>query len=1134
MGTRSVLFFTVCWAWIAVFFSPVVHGENCVYFLEDFSGGNGRSWSFFSGSWVLQNGGLSVLQVPSGGMAGVETAFYADDLYQIDVDLDVLDATGDAGFGIYTLTSGDTFLDVGGETTDGIGAMVYPGQGKAALTARDVLSGEWFDSNFVSVSEPITSIGFTLSDDQAVLRLNRQNTAAVFSGSFTFAPWVVNTLWLMARGTSAQAKFDNVCADVPGSGPPPTSDVYDGIWKNADQSMNFYIQTYETGSALVIATADLQNFQVFLDPDFSDGVDTDDLAGGGHHLTLSFSSSDQASAVLTLSGSGARNLSISKSFGTPSVSTHDGIWKSPDCQAGTMNYYLQSYAAGSGIAIVTSDLSTFYVFLDPDLSDGMDVSDLAGKGAHLTLSLSTGQTTAMARCFAAPYDADGGSPAASCSLTGTGGNPGVVLGPGGSSIDLADEMTPGKTVTLSSADASEVVESGETSVSGAVRISVSGGEEPLSGNGFFKVSLPVTGDVADPAHLTMKTKLTTGLVLPVYGEYDATSKTYSADVAQLYNGWVFGVVTQPDQEVYTDTGGMTPAAWQTEFDWKTFAWNVVDPSNTLTEVNAREIQAAAGSASTTLSNALFRAPKLWVSTATNPHARLIHNVAGKIKFWQPGTEENANYTTVSKTEQEMLALGRLYLDYNAIKTSLAPKGITLAHVVIHELFHSVQAGYDIRVAWDNTTHSLKPYYEGTAAPLGQSYQDNNGSITGPSAVVRNIVGGGDEYAILNRAVDDYTARGENKDFYSKQDFFVYVTRMYNQNDWSYTGSLFQDMYSATYNKFGLSMAQYRNLYRTALSNWIAFWTSKSLSEVYFNYALDRAYKHPSEAIFRASENFTANKLADTLFTADTGIKTVDADNKFALFESIEPLSAYAVKIPVPTGYQTDEDSTLELKIGIENGELKDEGLRIVLFRENKDRVMVAEEGELRITDITEPIPVTVNKDVTNLTLLIANCYVDDKTVKVAVALAERPLIIECDLELKNTSGGEECVGESANLEWNCTEDECKKYEGLVWSGTQFSYRLEIQGELLLRIEGEVSADESSLVSFEYETYLFPTRLWAYGVPLVSRTEDGLVYEVTGAEVPEYVSAESYGWFDACKEDTIIVDENTFFRITVPR
>ena len=165
-----------------------------------------------------------------------------------------------------------------------------------------------------------------------------------------------------------------------------------------------------------------------------------------------------------------------------------------------------------------------------------------------------------------------------------------------------------------------------------------------------------------------------------------------------------------------------------------------------------------------------------------------------------------------------------------------------------------QAGYDIRFARGQGTHALKPYYEGTAAPLGQSYQENNGSITGPTAVVRNIVGGSPEYAMLNRAVDDYTIRGENKDFYSKQDFFTYVTRRYNNHDWSFLASLFEEMSIETQNKFGLSMAQYKGLYRKALNRWVSLWTGKSLPEVYFTYALDRSYKHGPDAILRSGDS----------------------------------------------------------------------------------------------------------------------------------------------------------------------------------------------------------------------------------------------------------------------------------------
>ena len=775
--------------------------------------------------------------------------------------------------------------------------------------------------------------------------------------------------------------------------------VYDGIWKDAGQSMNFYVQTYATGSALVIATADLQTFYTFLDTNFSDGVDASDMGGGSHHLSLSFASSNQASAVLTPQSSSPQIYAISKFFGPATVTTHDGIWKSPSCQTGTMNYYIQSYDTGSGIVIATADLSKLYVFLDSDMSDGVDVADLAGSGAHLTLTLGAGQTDAMVRCFTAPHDAATGTPTASCSLSGTGPSPspGVIHGPGGSSIELPDETTPGASVTISTADVSEVVETGETSVSQAVKVSVSGTQEPFSGDGFIKVNLPVDGDVTDPAKLTMKSRLTTGLVLPVYGTYDAVSKTYSADVAALHNDWVFGVVIQPHQALHLDTGSVGPAAWQTEYDWKTFSWHVVDhttePAKALTDVQVREIQAAAWAAAQTLSNALFRAPKLWISTQYNPHARVIHNEAGKTKFRQPGDEEDVDFSLVSKTEAEMLALGQLYLDYNKIKTIYVPKGVYLKNITIHEMFHAVQGGYDIRMGWDHNTHSLKPYYEGTAGPLGHSYQVNNGSIDGPSAVVREMKDFCEE-ARLNRAVDDYTKRGECGDFYSKQDFFTYVTRKYNQNDWSFLASLFQEMAMETQNKFGLSMAQYKNLYRKALDRWMSFWTGKSLPEVYFTYALDRAYKNGPDAILRSSDSeFKPNRLAESLFSVSGG-DWVHKDKKESQLDPIVPLSTKYVGVLVPDDLLTESDSTLSLSFTIEGAQLSSDQMRIVIFRENEDEVMVTPDGQIEVTDITTPVAVAVNKDVPVLKILFMNGSVENKTAKAKVRISDAQSMID--------------------------------------------------------------------------------------------------------------------------------------------
>ncbi len=193
----------------------------------------------------------------------------------------------------------------------------------------------------------------------------------------------------------------------------PSVAVYDGIWKDVGPNMNFYIQTYVTGSALVLASPDLESYCVFLDSDFSDGVDVGDLAGQGHHLTVAFSDESHAVAVLTRAGTEPQTYEIFKNFGMPEDLSEQGIWKD-ECPGGPMNHYVQTYDTGSAVVIVTQDLVHFYVFLDEDVTDGIDVTELSGKPYRLDIAfggLGDPMAAPIYRCFAAPETGSGGGTA---------------------------------------------------------------------------------------------------------------------------------------------------------------------------------------------------------------------------------------------------------------------------------------------------------------------------------------------------------------------------------------------------------------------------------------------------------------------------------------------------------------------------------------------------------------------------------------------------------------------------------------------------------------------------------------------------------------------------------------------------
>ncbi|MBI4775263.1 MAG: formylglycine-generating enzyme family protein [Deltaproteobacteria bacterium] len=86
-----------------------------------------------------------------------------------------------------------------------------------------------------------------------------------------------------------------------------------GIWKPSDGSNNFYIQTYSTGSCVVIVTPDGEQFQVFLDGECVDEVGALEYFGRPASLNLTFTS-DQAATADLLIESKATQYVLDRSF----------------------------------------------------------------------------------------------------------------------------------------------------------------------------------------------------------------------------------------------------------------------------------------------------------------------------------------------------------------------------------------------------------------------------------------------------------------------------------------------------------------------------------------------------------------------------------------------------------------------------------------------------------------------------------------------------------------------------------------------------------------------------------------------------------------------------------------------------
>ena len=180
---------------------------------------------------------------------------------------------------------------------------------------------------------------------------------------------------------------------------------YDGIWKDTDETMNFYVQTYTPGSGIIITTPDLITFASFLDDSFKDGIDGFDLGGDGTFLNLTFNSHREGIATLTKPRSDPQTYHIEKRFNIPSDSSRQGLWRE-SCQGSGLNFYFQDYSTGSAIVIATPDARTYYVFQDADVTDGVYADQFGSGNRHLTMVFGESAPSSLSpvsRCFGAPY-----------------------------------------------------------------------------------------------------------------------------------------------------------------------------------------------------------------------------------------------------------------------------------------------------------------------------------------------------------------------------------------------------------------------------------------------------------------------------------------------------------------------------------------------------------------------------------------------------------------------------------------------------------------------------------------------------------------------------------------------------------
>ena len=88
-----------------------------------------------------------------------------------------------------------------------------------------------------------------------------------------------------------------------------------GIYKSSDLSTNVFVQTFDSGSMLILFTSDLVNvFHVFLDPDWSDGILGYSRLGKPTVTCFDWTFTDESTALATITYCGPINVDNWQAF----------------------------------------------------------------------------------------------------------------------------------------------------------------------------------------------------------------------------------------------------------------------------------------------------------------------------------------------------------------------------------------------------------------------------------------------------------------------------------------------------------------------------------------------------------------------------------------------------------------------------------------------------------------------------------------------------------------------------------------------------------------------------------------------------------------------------------------------------
>ena len=160
---------------------------------------------------------------------------------------------------------------------------------------------DWNYSDGLSCSDDLDFKGHTMQLNLSLSDTGMMTVSLPGMGTITRSVSLVFASEQAASGASS-APAD---AETDFSAEAAATIAQNGIWKADDNSFSFYLQHYQAGSSILVATVGDGKYTAFLDPDYNDGLDvSNDLDIGGYAVDLTPVDRSQGTVTISLPGTG--------------------------------------------------------------------------------------------------------------------------------------------------------------------------------------------------------------------------------------------------------------------------------------------------------------------------------------------------------------------------------------------------------------------------------------------------------------------------------------------------------------------------------------------------------------------------------------------------------------------------------------------------------------------------------------------------------------------------------------------------------------------------------------------------------------------------------------------------------------